>query len=169
MLTVFYYILPILILIRIINGNRLRILDLKAENEVLALRNKLRLSAIENDRLIKHPVYVQIDYLIAESEKEIKRMNVWVLIYEVATKKRFQAEPGWDNIDERLQLKGDKDLKNFFEDYLSLHFKYLLRKDLFTYALTLIAMQTRINLSYKIKKLVANLKKDFTSHFTLQC
>ena len=169
MITLIYYLIPLLIMIRSINGNRVKNLDLKAENEVLALRNKLRCSAIVNYSLNKHPVYIQIDDLIAGSEKQFKNMGVWVLIYETATKRLLQPEPDSNSIDQTMQLKGDKDLKVFFEEYLSIRFNYLLKKDLFLFALTLIVRQTRINLSNKINKLIANIKKDFTNHLSVQC
>jgi len=166
-MTFLLYILPIIFLIRIFNHYYSKNLTLRAENDVRVLRNKLRISAIESNRLVQHPAFVQVDYIIARSEKAIKAINLWVLLYEVIFKKTTSKKERVD-FDKMLDLKGDVELKSFYDSYSDIAFKYIVSKNIFSLLIALAAMKTTKHLSMKLQRLFVRTKDNFRSHLIPQ-
>jgi hypothetical protein len=166
-MSILLYILPILFIVRIFNHYRSKNLDLKAENDVRALRNKLRWSAIEGKKIKKHPGFIHVDYVIARSEPEIKRINIWVIFYEVAFKKRRNKQLE-RNYSTGTYFSDNLELKQFYNDYADITLRYLIRRSLFTLFILAITMKITKNVSSRVTRFIANTKQNLRLYLLQQ-
>ena len=154
------YILGILCLVRLAESYRKKNLTLICENQLRALRNQLRLQAIDNPKIANHPSFSTIDAYIAQTEPVLNRVNLWIILYEVfVIKRKSDRKP--------IDFKGNSDLKKFYDDYINLYLGYLLRKNIFVLALSLITVNTTKKVSTGINLWLEGTKNKIRDYLAI--
>lgn len=126
MYIVLYYVLPLLILLRVLNYFRIRNLTLRTEYKLQALKNDLRFMAIEEKVHPSDPMFKYLDTVLGHASIYIKEVNFWVLLYLIRKHKTDNAiqiaeitEKSFNNTTE---------LKKIYDNYGSTLLRYFVEK-----------------------------------------
>lgn len=158
-----FYILPILLVIRIFNNYRVKNLTLETQNKVNELRNELYISAIDGRVPKKHPAFLHIDDMIEFSIPVIERVNIWVYFYKAIFYKNKIVKSS--ELETELSFSNVQPIKHFFERYANESVKYLGKKNLFSLILAFIVVHISKHLSKKMYSWVASIKANLKYQF----
>lgn len=127
---ILYYIIPILVLGKILNYFRVSNKTLETQYKLLALSNDLRFLALTDKVSLSDPLYKYLDSAVYNSARCLKEVNFWVLLYILA--KHMKDE----DITTMKYLEDDKnesdELKKIFSDFGSTLFRFFYEKSQFS-------------------------------------
>lgn len=124
------YILPLLLVIRLINQYRVRVETLKTQNKLHSLRHELIIEYSKGQLAVGKDKIAQLNNTIIDTEIVLPRLNMWPIIYSwkitkpelrnervSAFKKGLEVSPG---------------LSKFYTKYAEISTRYLINKSMFS-------------------------------------
>lgn len=158
-LTLLMYVVPVILLFRRFESYRIKNLDLSIENKIRVLRNNLRISAAD-DRYIKKDVgFSKIDSVIAQSEKSLKCMNMWVLLLDLYLDRKKHKNSG----SAPIMFGGNEQLKKFYIEYKTLAIDYMFEKNLFFLLFQVLLKIGARKISRRFTVFYASLRMDMSN------
>jgi hypothetical protein len=156
-LSIVIYIVPIIVLFWRFERYRIKNLDLKIQNDMRKLRNRLRMSAINGSKITKDKGYQDIDYVIVRSEKKIQDFNIWVILYENFVAKKNHEKK------QKIMFGGNEDLRSFYNEYRDIAVKYIIHKNVVFLLLYHIAKLLAKRLYSKMTRLIVDVRNDISN------
>lgn len=123
---VFYYIIPILILTKVVNILRVSNQTLETQYKLLALRDRLRLLVAESKIKEDDPLFLFLDESISFSSRYITKINFWSLLYITIKHKEDEQIYALEHVEKHLEE--EIELKEIYKTYSSLTFRYFIVK-----------------------------------------
>ncbi len=130
MMFTLYYLVPLLIVFKVLDNSRIRNVDLRYQYKFYELRDELR-QLIINNKLDKfNPSYVYLDNAISTASSSFVRLNFYLILYFLIFKKRDAIETNNSIIVQERKFKNSRELIDINKKYKSLFYEYLKEKSM---------------------------------------
>lgn len=125
-----YYILPVLLLIKLINYLVTNNQILSASNEILKLEKKLMFLRLKEDSRVNEKAFDFVQRCIENAQKTLPSLNIYSIIYQAFKKRDQQGFTQLNNLE--YSLSRHAELNEIYHDFTAIIVHSLISKNRFT-------------------------------------